>query len=189
LELSETALPIGVSLFASPNQVVIGPKQTSNVRLVLQVDQSARGENCFGIAVQDLGSKSSFSGLAVAVLTVKGTLEPKLALVPGQVRRNGGYPFSVEYSIVNGGNQALQPIYGATLFDNGGTRMVNNLTVPPLGDGSILPGARLENKLAIPPGLQPGNYVVEIDYQYGTDLRASLRLPFKIEKPITKGRG
>jgi hypothetical protein len=187
--LSETALPKGVLLYASPDRVVVGPKQTTNVRLVLQVDKSARGENCFGIAVQDLNSKSSFSGMAVAVLTVKGTLEPKLDLVSGAVRRNGGYPYSVEYSIVNGGNQALQPVYGATLFDNGGTRMVNNLAVPPLGDGSILPGARLENKVAIPPGLKAGTYVVEIDYQYGSDLKTSVRVPFKIEKPITKGRG
>lgn len=185
LELNETAIPAHVSLTASPDSVQIPAKGTVSVRLVLAVEQGASGENCFGIALKDMDAKSSFSGLATAVLSVKGTLAPKLTLAPGEIRRNLGYPYSFEYTIVNDGNQALQPITSATLFDNAGTRAIAGLNVPLLGDGGILPGAKLENRVAIPTTLQPGAYVVEIDYQYGPDLRATLRVPFKVDHALT----
>jgi len=186
LEVSETAPPKGATLYATPDSVVIGPRQTANVRLVLEVAPGATGETCFGVAVQDINAKTSFSGITVAVLTVKGTLAPKLSLVPGALRRNNGDPYSLEFSILNTGNQALQPNVTAGLFDNGGTRFMTGINLPILGDGSILPGATLENKVAIPPKLKPGNYVVEVDYQYGPDLKATMRVPFKVANHPSK---
>jgi len=38
----------------------------------------------------------------------------------------------------------------------------------------------------LPPDLKPGEYIVEISYQYGEELFATLRVPIKVELPQPK---
>jgi hypothetical protein len=38
----------------------------------------------------------------------------------------------------------------------------------------------------LPADLKPGDYIVEISYQYGEDLYARLRVPIKVDEPQVK---
>jgi hypothetical protein len=60
--------------------------------------------------------------------------------------------------------------------------LLKQLTVPILGQGGIIPGAKLKNKVQLPIDLPPGQYVLQINYQYGTEANASIRRPFRIDK-------
>jgi hypothetical protein len=184
LELSETAMPTGVSLIAMPAALYVGAKQTANVRLVLQADKGVDGDNWFGVAVKDIASTTSFSEMAVAVLSVQGPQRPKLSLEPGQVLTSNGYPYAYQYVIANQGNLALKPICSATLLSGNGSKPIARLDVPVLGEGGIIPGARLTNRISIPATLQPNSYILEINYQYGTNLASNLRAPFRIAKAL-----
>ena len=80
---------------------------------------------------------------------------------------------------------ALLPRVSASVLE-GGLTPVAKLEVPILGDGGILPGATLHNRVMLPPNLKPGAYTVKLEYQYGETLTEVKQLPFMVPSPKKK---
>ena len=175
--------PIGITL--TPDTITIAPKRTTTVRVTVSLDDGASGDNWFAISARTATGDSMSEevyGNARVPETVKVRFQPKLSIVAKEIGYVSGVPISVDYEVSNLGNIALQPHPSAVVME-GGLAGVATLEVPPLGDGGILPGSTLHNRLMLPLGLKPGAYAVEISYQYTEDLYEKKLVPFTIPTP------
>ena len=177
------APPLGLTL--TPDSVSIEPKRTVTVRVVVNLDDGASGDNWFAISARTTNGDSMSEevyGNARVPETLKVRYQPKLTITPKEVGTVNGIPISLDYEITNVGNIALQPHPSASVLE-GGLTGVATLEVPPLGDGGILPGSTLHNRVMLPLNLKPGAYAVEISYQYTEDLFEKKLIPFTIPAP------
>ena len=83
---------------------------------------------------------------------------------------------------------SLKPLPFAQVLEQG-LSPTANLQVPVLGGGGILPGAVLRNEVLLPPNLKAGTYSVNIKYQYGQDLFATLTVPVIVPGGKAKAQG
>ena len=179
------APPLGITL--TPDTISVDPKRTVTVRVVVNLDEGASGDNWFAISARTNSGDSMSEevyGNARVPETVKVRYQPKLTITPKEVGTVNGIPISVDYEVTNTGNIALQPHPSAAVLE-GGLTGVATLEVPPLGDGGIRPGSTLHNRVMLPLNLKPGAYAVEISYQYTEDLFEKKLILFTIPTPKT----
>ncbi len=176
--------PLGVTL--TPDTITIEPKRVTTARVTLTLDAGASGDNWFAIsAITTTGDSMSEEvyGSATVPETREVKFQPKVSIVEKEIGKVGaGYPISVDYEVTNTGNIALKPQVTAGVLESGLTA-VATIEVPVLGDGGILPGATLHNRLMLPLTLKPGTYAVEIKYQYGEDLFERKLIEFNVPAP------
>ncbi len=184
LGLGSETLPSGLSVTVTPASLTIRPKSTGSARVSLKADREAQGDLWFGLAVTERGNPNALPETINGSVSVAGTAKPMLEVVNGTVDIVGGRPLGVRFVVRNSGNQALQLVPSAAVLEDG-IKLVSRLTVPVEGSGGILPGVELQNLTMLPPDLEPGEYIVEISYQYGEDLYAKLRVPIKVDESKT----
>jgi hypothetical protein len=185
LGLGSETLPAGLSAIVAPASITIRPKSVGTARVTVKAARAAQGDLWFGLAVTEHNNPNALSETINGTVTVAGTAKPQLEVVNGVVDIVSGQPLGVRFAVRNTGNQALQLVPSAAVLE-GGLKLVSRLTVPVEGSGGILPGVELPNMTMLPPDLSPGEYIVEISYQYGEDLYAKLRVPIKVDKPVVK---
>jgi len=170
--------PLQVEL--SPETLVIPPRGTAVLRVKASVASGATGDTWFAISAVST-AHDSLSQEIYGSIRVPKTENPKLEITPGEVGKVGSIPISTDYEVTNNGNIALLPKVNASIMEAGLTAIAK-LEVPPLGDGGILPGATLHNRLMLPPNLKPGAYTVRLEYQYaekdGQPISEIKQLPF-----------
>ena len=184
LQVLEEAPPANVGIVVSPETVTIPARHTSTLRIKLSVDPGTVGDTWFAIsAISTAGD--SMSEEIYGNVTVPETGTPKLEIVQKDTGLVGDIPISIDYEVSNTGNMALLPRVSASVLE-GGLTPVAKLEVPILGDGGILPGATLHNRVMLPPNLKPGAYTVKLEYQYGETLTEVKQLPFMVPSPKKK---
>ena len=155
---------LGVEL--STDKIAIQPRNVATVRVKVTAAAGTKGDKWFAIsAISD--AKDSMSQEVYGILRMPGGV-PGLEITPGEIGKVDGVPLSIDFEVANTGDIALKPQAIAILL-LGGITELNTLAIPPLGDGGILPGAILHNKVMLPPDLKPGAYTVKISYQYAED--------------------
>jgi hypothetical protein len=179
--------PTGPFLVAAdPEELQLDPGRTESVRLAIGSSKDSAGDYWFAI---DASTKDSheISEQIYGNLTIPNG-QPKLDLKLVELKKIGQYPYSVTFQVINGGSMSLKPIPFAQVLEQGLTP-VANLQVPALGGGGVLPGSVLRNEVLLPPNLKPGAYSLNIKYQYGQELFATLTVPVMVpsSKPKTKG--
>ena len=174
--------PLTVTL--NPNTLTIPARRTSTLRVTLAVDGTAVGDNWFAITALSADG-ASMSEEVYGSINIPNTGSPKLGIVPKETGFVGDVPLSIDYEVTNNGNIALLPKISASVME-GGLTPVARLEVPLLGDGGILPGATLRNRLMLPPDLKAGAYTVRLEYQYGEALSEIKQLPFIVPAPKKK---
>ena len=175
--------PLGVTL--SPDTITVAPKRTTTVRVTVTLDPGSSGDSWFAIsAITTAGDSMSEDvyGSVTVPETAKVKFQPQLTIAQKEIGTVSGVPIRVDYEVTNTGNIALKPFVSAHVMESGLTQ-VATLEVPPLGDGGILPGATLHNRLMLPLTLKPGAYAVEVSYQYAEELFEKKLIPFTITVP------
>ncbi|MDR3690841.1 MAG: hypothetical protein P4L46_15795 [Fimbriimonas sp.] len=182
------APPLSIEL--SPDSITLEPKRTKTIHVKVSLDDQATGDNWFAIsAITTAGDSMSEDvyGSVTVPESPKAKFLTKLSIAQKEIGTVNGYPISVDYEVTNEGNIALKPLPSAHVLENGLTP-VASLEVPDLGDGGILPGATLHNRVMLPLTLKPGAYAVEVSYQYAEDLFEKKLIPFTVPAP-KKTRG
>jgi archaellum component FlaG (FlaF/FlaG flagellin family) len=174
------------TISSEPDALQLDPGRTGAVRLAIGSSKDAAGDYWFAIEattddVHEI-SEQIYGNLSIP----NGA--PNLQLRKTDIKKIGQYPYSVLFEIANTGNLSLKPIAFAQVLEEG-LQPIANLTVPTLGGGGVLPGSVLRNEVLLPPNLKPGTYSVNIKYQYGQDLFATLTVPILVpgSKPKPKG--
>lgn len=176
--------PRGIEINVRPETVTVAPGRPTVVAVTLRLDREATGQYWYGIEVIDRSDAQGLSESIIGMVPVTNRQTPSMQVVePEVVTDSNGRPVAVKFVAVNDGNMALQPRPIAAVLE-GGVRNIANLEVPQKGDGGILPGVRIPNSVLLPPDLPPGEYTVEIRYQYAED-RAG-RLAVNIRVPDTR---
>ncbi len=179
----EAAPPAGLTITIDPVELTLQPNEMATSRIQIAVDKSARGDLWSAISVAIKGNSSSLKESIMSNVVVSKTTEPKLEVSGLQLVKAQGKAFQVKFNVKNTGNKAVAPIATAALLDRG-VQVVNYLEVPKVGDGGIIPGAILQNSVMLPVDMKPGEYVVEVSYQYTPQLTAKGRLPLSIAKLV-----
>lgn len=176
-----------LSIGVTPALVAIPGRGSAHVQVSLFIGPGATGDSWFAISAVST-AKDSLSQEIYGSVRIKGTETPKLQIVQKETGKVGETPISIDYEVTNTGNIALLPRISASVMVNGLTPIAK-LEVPVLGDGGILPGVTLRNKIQLPPDLKPGAYSVRLEYQYaeskdGQAISEIRQLPFNV--PATK---
>lgn len=187
LGAAETAPPQGLTVNIEPAELVLQPNELGSSRLQIAVDKSAKGDLWVAISVAVKGSVTSLKESVMGNVLVSKTAVPKLEVMNLQLVKAQGRPIQVRFDVKNTGNKAVAPFATAAILDRG-VQVVNYLEVPKVGDGGIIPGATVQNVVMLPIDLKPGEYVVEISYQYTPQLTAKGRLPLSIVKSVKKSK-
>ena len=178
--LEDSSLGNLVVTLSSPT-VTVPARRTANVRVQVAVDAAAKGDSWFAIsAVSQAGD--SMSEEVYGSVSVPNTGIPKIEVTSGQIGKVGDIPISVDYEVRNTGNMALLPKVSASVLEAGLTPIAK-LEVPLLGDGGILPGVTLKNRVMLPPNLKAGAYTVRLEYQIGEGLSEIKQIPFFVPEP------
>jgi len=147
-----------------PASISIPPKREATIRIFATLDRGATGDSWFAVSATST-SHDSMSEEVYGSVKVLKTESPKLSIEGKGVALTDNYPMSADYEVTNTGNIALKPLPFAAVLESGLTP-VARMDVPTLGDGGILPGATLHNRIMLPLDLKPGAYAVRIEYQY-----------------------
>ncbi len=179
-----TVAPLEVEV--SPEILSIPPRSAVNLKVKISVKPGATGDSWFAISAVST-AKDSLSQEVYGSVRVPKTESPKVEISPKEVGKVGEIPISVDYEVTNTGNIALLPRVNAAVLESGLTAIAR-LEVPQLGDGGILPGATLHNRVMLPPNLKPGAYTVRLEYQYaetkdGQPVSEIKQIPFFIPAP------
>ncbi len=153
-----------LSLKVNPSTLVLPGHGSANALVLMSVGPNASGDLWFALSAIST-AKDSLSQEAYASIVVPGTESPKLTITQRALNKVGGIPISVDYDVTNTGNVALLPKISASVLESGLTP-VYKLEVPQLGDGGIIPGATLSNRVMLPPNIKPGAYTIRLEYQY-----------------------
>jgi hypothetical protein len=188
--VQEDAPMAPLSIEVSPATLTIPARGTATIRVKMTVSPGTIGDSWFAISAIS-SAKDSLSQEVYCSVSVPGTGTPALSIVQKEIGKVGAIPISIDYEITNTGNIALLPRISATVMESGLTAIAK-LEIPMLGDGGILPGATLSNRLMLPPNLKPGAYTVRLEYQYaeakdGQPISEVKQLPFTI--PVLKKPG
>lgn len=176
--LDETPPPADLRVSMMPDSLTLPPRRTATVRVAVTPSSGAHGESWFGVRIKATDG-ATMPEYVYGTAVVAGTGTPKLDVALEDVRRASGVPVAIDFHIKNTGDMALTPLTAAVVMR--GATTVARLEVPRLGDGGVLPGSVLHNHVALPAGLKPGAYLVEIDYQYAEKLTARLAVPVEIK--------
>lgn len=171
------ARPLRIS--ALPQAFTVFPRRTETIRLAAAMDPKATGEEWFCVSIRP-ASGGTMSEDVYGTVSTPGAGHPKLDLRLLGVEEDNGAPSGIRFQMANTGDLSLAPFAAATVLEQGVTA-VENLDVPKVGDGGILPGSAVTNRLPLPPNLKPGAYVVAISYQYGDHLSARLNVPVVVK--------
>lgn len=185
LGAGEAAPPEGLTLTIDPAELVLQPNESGNCRLQVAIDKAAKGDLWVALSVEIKGSATSLKESVMGNVLVSKTADPKLEVTNLVLIKAQGKPIQVRFDVKNTGNKAVSPIATAAILDRG-VQVVNYLEVPKVGDGGIIPGATIQNTVMLPIDIKPGEYVVEISYQYTPQLTAKGRLPLSVVKPVKK---
>jgi hypothetical protein len=185
--VSDGPLPAGATVDVTPSSFSIEPGRMAVARIVVQSAPAAKGDTWFGLALSERGNAKSLAETVFGTLTVKGTEAPRLEVVKQGLDSLQGHPVRIRFTVRNTGNQAVQPEASCTVL-RGGVLREAALEVPKVGDGGILPGAEIDNSVMLPQDLKPGDYIVDIGYQYTDKDSAHLRVPITVPgaKPAAK---
>jgi hypothetical protein len=179
--------PLDVEL--TPETAVIPPRSTTTLRVKISIAAGSSGDSWFAVSGVST-AKDSMSQEVYCSVKVKDSGTPGLTIAQKEIGKVGDIPISIDYEVTNVGNIALLPRISATVMEAGLTPIAK-LEVPPLGDGGILPGATLRNRLMLPTNLKPGPYTVRLEYQYaetkdGQPVSEIKHLPFDMPAPKKK---
>ena len=178
LQVLEDAPAAGLSVELTPDSITVPARHSSNLRIKLSLAPGSVGDSWFAIsAVSTAGDSMSEEIYGNASVPETGT--PKLEIVQKETGTVGDVPISIDYEVTNTGNMALLPKTSASVLEAGLTP-VARLEIPLLGDGGILPGVTLRNRIMLPPNLKPGAYTVKLEYQYGETLTEVKQFPFVV---------
>lgn len=184
LQVLDEAPAAGLTVDLTPGTITIPARHSSNIRIKLSLDPGSVGDSWFAIsAISAAGDSMSEEIYGNASVPETGT--PKLEIVQKETGKVGDIPISIDYEVTNTGNMALLPKTNASVLE-GGLTPVARLEIPLLGDGGILPGATLRNRVMLPPNLKPGAYTVKLEYQYGETLTEVKQFPFVVPNPSKK---
>ncbi|MHB1462741.1 MAG: COG1470 family protein [Armatimonadota bacterium] len=185
LGASELPPPQGLTVTIDPVEMVLQPNELGSSRLQIGVDKSAKGDLWMALSVAVKGSTTSLREMITGNVMVSKTADPKMEVTDLQLVKAQGRPIQVRFNVKNTGNKAVAPVATAAILDRG-VQVVNYLEVPRVGDGGVIPGATVANSVMLPIDIKPGEYVVEISYQYTPQLTAKGRLPLSVVKPVKK---
>lgn len=174
--------PKTVTLEIEKNETPLAPGETRILRLQIGVAAGASGDLWFALGFKERGNGKALAETLFGTVTVPNSAKPMVAIANPQVMADGSTPVAIKFRVQNTGNVALRPDPSAAVLE-GGIRLVERPAVPAIGDGGLLPGGEIENTVMIPQNLKPGDYVVEISYQYGDKDFAKVRVPIKIAAP------
>lgn len=177
--------PKNINVDIEKNESPLAPGETRVLRLQLGVPQGAGGDLWFALAIREQGNGKSLAESVFGTVNVPNSEKPLVEVQKPEVMSDAGNPVAIKFRVQNTGNVALRPDPSAAVLE-GGVRLVERPAVPLIGDGGLLPGGAIENTIMIPPSLKPGDYVVEISYQYGDKDYAKVRVPIKISAPVAK---
>jgi len=182
--ISETKAPIGMDVEIDNDPEPIEPGETRSVHISLSVPDTAAGDLWFALVAKDTSNTKALVESSYCSISVPTTQKPELQVENPNVIKDRGRSIAVKFQIRNSGNTALRPDPTAAVLENG-VRLLERIAVDQVGDGGILPGKTIENTVMIPQKLKPGNHILEIDYQYGTNLTAKLRIPITVPAATT----
>jgi hypothetical protein len=173
--------PSSVVLSISPGQVVLPAKGSRTIKVTAEIPKGAKGDTWFGVEAQPVGVRMMAEQL-VGRIAIPGTGEPSLALRSLGLEKINGRASAMTLEIKNKGNAAVVPLATARVLKDG-VRVVADLEVPMLGDGGVLPGATLQNRIPIPLGLAPGSYLVSVTYQFSETQSDRITERFTVTAP------
>jgi hypothetical protein len=173
--------PSTVVLSISPGQVVLPPKGSRTIKVTAEIPKGAKGDTWFGVEAQPVGVRMMAEQL-VGRIAIPNTGEPSLALRSLGLEKINGRASAMTLEIKNKGNAAVVPLATARVLKDG-VRVVADLEVPMLGDGGVLPGAILQNRIPIPLGLAPGSYLVSVTYQFSETQSDRITERFTVTAP------
>jgi hypothetical protein len=178
--------PKGVNVSISPTEVTIPARGSRTIKIVMEVPKDAKGDTWFGIEAEAKGTRMMAEQM-IGRVTVPSTAMPGLALKSLGLEKINGRPTSMSFEIRNTGNAAISPAGEAHILLNGITPINEaDPEVPILGDGGILPGAQLTNKVQIPLSLKPGTYLLSVVYQYSDTQFDRITERFTVTPPPKK---
>lgn len=185
-QVVEEAPMAPLTVETTPELLTIPGRGTSTLRVKISVAPGTKGDAWFAVSAVST-TRDSLSQEVYCSVSVPNTGTPSLSIEQKEVGKVNDVPISVDYEVTNTGDIALLPRVSAAVLE-GGLTAVAKLEVPSLGDGGILPGATLHNRLMLPPNLKPGGYTVRLEYQYaeGKDGQALSELklfPFNVPVP------
>jgi len=177
--IGDSGLPYGLSVEISGEISHIQPGQSATARVRMVVPREAKGDLWFGLSVREAQNGNSLADAVFGTISVPKTEQPNLEVVEPLTVKDGSKTIAIKYKVSNTGNVALRPEANASVLADG-VRLVARLAVPEVGDGGILPGKTISNSVMMPAGLKPGDYVVEIAYQFGEQNYGRIRVPVKV---------
>jgi hypothetical protein len=180
--LGSRTLPIGLDVKVSANSQPMEAGETRIVRVVASLDAKAAGDMWFALAIKERDNGLSLAETVYGNISVPNSSKPMVAIETPKLVMDGKTPVAIKFQLHNSGNTALRPEPSATVLE-GGVRLVERPAVPLVGDGGLLPGSIVDNVMLLPQNLKPGEYIVEIAYQYGDKEFAKARIPITIFAP------
>ncbi len=177
LDAADPPATLKISVF--PNELTLAPGKESTVRLNVQTTRQAKGDIWFGIEAREINNPNSLAQSIIGHVEATPNAEPQLELVHSRTDVEKGYPTTVHFTLSNRGELAVISELHASIFNATGDTVIATLKVPDWHGMGILPGSILDNQVAIPPDLPPGEYILRISCQYKNQ-KSSILVNLKI---------